>query len=564
MKRILLTTAICASLPLAAHAEDILIRADLSAATVFAAGADVTRVGAVAIPAGRHRLLIAMPDMDAAELPQITGPEGVRFGPPQPVYGHPIEEGALDNAAQSAARSALEVAEDAVAEAQDALTEATAAIRSIETQQAYIAAILRGGENGVAMPEDLTQVPLFLATLGAETERLAAEMLTAQIVRRDFAEALSDAQQDFADAARTFQALTPFGTQINVFAIDVTTADPIEADVALEYFTRNAAWRPSYELDLDTDTGTLAIDRFVTLQTYGAARWNDVEVVFSTSDPQRSRVPSELSSIPARLIDPAQDERAEALGRVAEGAAFADALPAPAANGIVQLGFGNVAMGGVVRSPVITAEFTGLSVSYLYPELVSVAASGDVLLAFDTLELAVETENRAVPRWDETAFLVAMVENDTGEPILPGGARFYRDGALMGEGSLPLIAMGAEAEMAFGALDHLQLTWTDRSLAEGDRGLFVSSNTQSRGIAFGVENTGAEAETVRILYATPFAEQEDLELDLTLSPRPSEEDIDDQRGIHGWDIEVASGEEEIIEMTVDFEFPDGQILDWQP
>lgn len=567
MKRILLTriftgAAICAVLPFVAFADDIVIRADLAEATVFGAGADVSRVGAAVIPAGRHRLLIAMPDLDAAQLPQVAGTEGVRFGPPTPVYGHPIAEGALDNAAQSAARTAVETAEDSMADAQDALTQGDAAIRAIETQQVYIEAILRGGENGVAMPEDPAQMALFLSTLGTETARLAGEALDAQVTRRDLLEAFTDSQRAYNDATRALQALSPFGLQINAIAIDVVAAEDMDVDVVLDYFTRNAAWRPSYELDLDTDTDALAIDRFVTLQTFGPARWQDVDVVFSTSTPDRAREPSTLSSRPARLHDPADQ------ARIAGGGTF-DLAPAPVPRAIVQFGVGNTAALGaaapvVVAEVAVTAAFDGLSVSYPYPEPISVSAGGEVLLAFDTLELQVETENRAVPRWDETAFLVAMSENDTGEPILPGDARFYRDGALMGEGAMPLIPAGAETEMAFGALDHLALTWIDRSLAEGDRGLFTTSNTLARQIAFGVENTGTEAESVRIMYATPFAEQEDLELDLTLSPRPSEEDIDDQRGIHAWDLEVGSGEEQIIEMTVEFEFPDGQVLDWRP
>lgn len=557
MKRILLTTALCAVFPFAALADDIVIRADLSEATVFGSGADVSRAGTAVIPAGRHRLLIAVPDLDSVSLPQIIDQDGVRFGPPQPLYNHPIAEGALDTADQAAARAGVEAAEDALAAAQDDLTEAEAAMRAVEAQQNYIAAILRGGENGVAMPDDPAQVALFLSTLGAETARLASEALDAQVARRDLVEAVTDAQRTYADASRALQALSPFGLQINAITVDVVAESETDIDVVLAYFTGNAGWRPSYELDLDSDSRTLAIDRFVTLATYGPARWQDVAVTFSTATPDREREPSTLSSIPARIREAAQP------GMLTRTMEFDDRMPVPVPAPAVG-GYAAAAPAMVMVDETVRADFDGLSVSYTYPRPISVSATGEVLLAFDTLELEAELENRAVPRWDETAFLIAMTQNDSGEPILPGDARFYRDGALMGEGYMPLIPAGAEAEMAFGALDHLQLTWIDRSLAEGDRGLFVSSNTQARQIAFGVENTGTEAESVRILYATPFAEQEDLELDLTLSPRPSEEDIDDQRGVHAWDLEIGSGEEQMIEMTAEFEFPDGQILDWRP
>ena len=54
MTKFLLTTALCA-LPFAAIADDIVIRADLGAATVYGNGADVTRLGTADLPQGRHR-----------------------------------------------------------------------------------------------------------------------------------------------------------------------------------------------------------------------------------------------------------------------------------------------------------------------------------------------------------------------------------------------------------------------------------------------------------------------------------------------------------------------------
>jgi len=555
MKRLFLTTALCA-FAFPSLADDIVIRADLEAATVYGSGADVTRLGTANLPAGRHRLLIAVPDLNAADLPQLTGPEGLRFGPPEMVFNHPLAEGALDNEAQAAARVALEVAEDALQAAQDALTTTDARIRAIEAQQAYLAAAVRGGENGVALPEDPALVEQFLSTLGTETARLAEELLEAQAARRDLDEAAGDARRAVPEALQALNATRPFGEQISVLAFDVNVPEAMEAEIALTYFTGQAGWSPSYELNLDTEAGEIGVDRFVTLYTYGAAHWQDVAVTFSTAAPDRAREPSEVASRPARLIEQAADLDARGIAGLLSPSVVPTAVPLGVA--------AEAAYAPVIVEPVVTAEFDGLSVSYPFSEPVSVGASGEVLLEFDTLTLEAEQENRAVPRWDDTAFLVAMTDNDTGEPILPGEARLYRDGALLGEGYLPLIAAGAEAEMAFGALDHLQLVWIDRSLAEGDRGIFTTSTTQERELAFGVENTSEEAATVRIMYATPFAEQEDLELDLDLSPAPTERDVDDARGVHAWEIEVDGGETELVEMGVSFEFPEGQVLDWQP
>ncbi len=562
MKRLFLTTAICATLPFAAQADDFLVRADLTEALVYIDGAEVTRSGNVTLPAGRHRLIIAMPDLYEAHLPQISAPDGTRLGVPQDLVNHPIEEGSLDTPAQADARAAVEAAEAALLAAQDALTEADAAISAIGTQQAYVAAILRGGENGVALPADPALVPQFLSTLGSETARLSQEHQSALIARRDLEENYEEAQAAHARTVQALQELRPLSTQINAYALEIEVEEAGELEFELAYLTSGAGWAPTYELELDTETGVLTMERSLVLRTGGQAAWNDVSTTFSTASPDRERRPSAVSSTPARISDPFT-------ATPIPDARFAGEIAQVQTLGVPT----QTLIGAAAIEPVVivedqfgasAAEFAGLSVSYPYGAPISVGSSGEAILPFDSVELETEMENRAVPRHDATAFLVAQVENTLGEPILPGDAVFFRDGALMGEGYLPLIASGADVEMGFGPLDHLQLRWIDRALAEGDRGVFTTSTTQARALAFGVTNTGSEAEEVRILYATPFSEQEDLSLDLTLSPRPSEEDIDEQRGVHAWDVEIEPGEEVLIEMQAAFEFPEGQTLNWQP
>ena len=537
----------------AALAEDILIRADISAATVFASGAEVTRSTTVTIPAGEHRVLIAMPDALQADLVQVVGPDGLTLGLPQILTGYTIGEGTLDDPVQAAARAAVDSARDAVETAQDDLTLADTAMRALEVQLAYLTALTRGDENGVALPTDPALVSQFLATLGAETARVQTEMQAARVARRALATALEDRQAELNAATEALARLRPFAQAVDVMEVAVQADAPIEADLALSYLTYNAGWEPGYELHLDSETGAVAVDRFIHVHAAGPARWQGVDMVFSTATPTRDRTPSNLSPSAARIIEPAPAPSPVAglLTRDAEAFAETAGMIEPA---IVMEDSGFRAQ----------MQVQGLSVSYDYTTPVSIGPSGTATLPFDALTLEAEMENRAVPRHDDTAFLVAMAQNDSGETILPGPARFYRDGSLVGEDMLPLIAQGEEVEIAFGPLDHLQLIWIDRSLAEGDRGIFVSSDTQARAVGFGVENTSDAVEAVRVLYATPFAEQEDLELDLTLSPQPSERDIDDLRGVHAWDLQVGPGQTEMIEMQVEFSWPEGQILNWRP
>ena len=528
----------------AALAEDFVIRADITEATVFMSGAEITRRATVTVPAGEHRLLIAMPDAGQVDLIDVTGPDGVTLGTPQWISGQTIAEGALDDAAQAAARAAVNAAEITLQNAQDDLTTADAALRAIEAQMTYLAALSRGGPDGAMMPNDPSQIAQALAFLGSETARVQTELHTAQIARRSLVEAVG-ASQDALTAARADLArLRPFGTAIDVIEVSVRAEAETTVPLSLGYLSYSAGWEPTYDLRLDSDTGALAVDRFISVYTSGPARWNDVAMVFSTAQPNRQRMPSTLTPTPARITTPAP---AIAMNE----ARLLDAMPAPAMD----------AMAAPIRADV---QIDGLAISYAYGDPVSIGPNGAAVLPLDTLDLTAETHARAVPRFDQTAFLVAMTRNDSGAAILPGPARFYRDGALIGEDILPLIPAGAETDFAFGPLDHLRLIWIDRSLAEGDRGLFTTTNTQTRDIAFGVENTSDSTEAVRVVYATPFAEQDDLALTLDLTPAPDARDIDDMRGVHAWQVSVQPGQTALIEMQVQFDWPEGQVLAWRP
>jgi hypothetical protein len=127
-----------------------------------------------------------------------------------------------------------------------------------------------------------------------------------------------------------------------------------------------------------------------------------------------------------------------------------------------------------------------------------------------------------------------------------------------------MIPAGGEVELGFGPLDHLVLDWRDLSRDEGRQGVFISENAQSRLIAFGVRNTSAGAEGVRLLYPVPFSEQEALDLVVGFSRAPDARDVDGMRGVAAWDLDLAPGEEVQIEMRVDLAWPEDMVLDWQP
>lgn len=90
--------------------------------------------------------------------------------------------------------------------------------------------------------------------------------------------------------------------------------------------------------------------------------------------------------------------------------------------------------------------------------------------------------------------------------------------------------------------------------------MFTSANQQSESAVITVENTGTEAWPVRILDQVPYSEQDDLEIEVTASPEPSETDVEGQRGILAWEFDLAAGGKETITLEQVLTWPEGMVL----
>ncbi|MBP9184582.1 MAG: DUF4139 domain-containing protein, partial [Fuscovulum sp.] len=160
---------------------------------------------------------------------------------------------------------------------------------------------------------------------------------------------------------------------------------------------------------------------------------------------------------------------------------------------------------------------------------------------------------------DTQAFVMASFIN-ADEPILPGEALVFREGVLVGGLWLDLIAPGAETELAFGALDTIRISRDMPVRAGGETGILTTSNEVTEEVVITVENLGDESWPLRVIDQVPYSEQTDLEIETTASPEPTETDVDAQRGILAWDLDLAAGAQTTITLGYSMTWPEGMVL----
>ena len=535
----------------AAAAETLTVPARISEVTVFPQGAAVTRHIAFSAPAGTHTLLV--PDLPAGISItdfSVLATAGVTVGALTIATG-PTR--ATDDDARpevTAARAEVERLEAVVRDRDSAAAAIRARAGAAEAQERFLASIGTGDSPAAASAEALQAIGRMIAA-----DVLAARQ--AALVARAEADTLDrDGKEDRAALDRARAALDGLTSGGEGAVITVTVTKATDGPAALDLLTQvpEAGWAPIYDLRLTRGaTPALTADRAILVAQYSGEDWLDVQLVFSTAAPGSQTEPGTIWAHYRRIVSQADLDRENGIYGDKDGqtGGFAPVVVEPSV--IVEEAGSSLTMAGLER--------LGGTVTYRFPDRIDLRSEVDVLrLSLDQVALTPTLRAVGAPDRDTTAYLVATLKNISGEPLLPGSAKLWLDGAQVGDTALDLLAAGATTDIGFGPLHGLILKRTVPDRTEGDRGVLSRSNEASETAILTVENLTDEAWPVRLIDSVPYSEQDDLEIDITATPDATEQDLDGRRGILAWDFDLAPGETRRIEVRSVLSWPTGYVL----
>ncbi|HQY43553.1 MAG TPA: DUF4139 domain-containing protein [Paracoccaceae bacterium] len=539
-----LVAALLATTALPVCADTIAATSRITAVTVYPDGAKLTREVTFTAPAaGSHELLVT-------DLPYDSDPGLIRLAPSEGLQVGafalradrlPPREDPL-TPEQQAAKAAVEAAEAVADQTALALEAVNARVEAADAQVRFLSSFSGALPDG-ATPDTIKSMA---AMIGTETLIARQAALAAKAELSPARKALTEAQEALAKAQAGYDALPSVDMDYTALSVAVTAAAAGEETVTVTQYVGNASWRPVYDLNLTrADGDALTLNRAVLVTQYTGEDWAGVALTLSSSRPAEQAAPSQLWP-ELRSIGP--EVEAEDLARKALGGADMTMLPAPVAE---------AAPASITAGMAIEGD----TVVYTYPEPVTVATGAeDLRLALDSLDFTPVVEAVAVPRLDKTAFVMASFTNASDEPLLPGQAMLFREGVLVGSTWLDVIAPGVETDVGFGAIETLTVKREMPKRAGGETGVFTSANQQSESAVITVENTGDQAWPVRILDQVPYSEQDDLEIEVSASPEPTETDVEGQRGILAWEFDLAAGGKETITLEQVLTWPEGMVL----
>lgn len=522
-------------------AERLVSPAPVRAVTLYPDGATVTRSLRVDGAQGVHELVVTdlPPGIDAASL--RVAATGARIG--------------TVSLQRDRALPGEDMESDAVKAAREELQRLEAALRDRDARVAAIRARAQAAEDTVDFLRALGQSDN--ATSGdvnALADNVAARLTAA---RREMIAAETEAkaaevgrEQDVETVDRARAALAALQSPENppaALVISLQTQGP--AEIAITSQTAEASWAPAYDLRHSRADRAITLDRGLMVAQSTGEDWTDAALTLSTARPS--------GQVAASGVDPWFPRIEE---QVVYDAAAAPAAPvAMAERSRATVEVAPVVLGGGVGNAELST--IGTTVVYRYPTPVTIRTGADaVRLGMDSQTIPVEVMAEAAPLHDNSAYLRAEGTNTLPDVILPGSATLFADGAMVGQTQLPLIAAGDRLELGFGRIDGMRVERRVPEQTEGERGLIRSSNQRVEVATLRVENLTAEAWPLRVVDRVPVSTQDDLVVDWSAQPAPTETDPDGERGVLVWRTEIAPKSVHEITLTTRMRWPEGKVL----
>ena len=511
--------------------------------TIFPQGATIRwQVDLADAPQGRHELILpGLPQgMDPSAL-RIAA-EGATNGSVALQTGRPHPGTAAESPAITDARDRLRAARDALIDLEHTIARHRADADSWRERAGMVRDMMRGDTRVGAdqLQANADQAGQMIADYLARASDAGREAALMESGREPLERDIRQAEEALA------AVLNDTGHETLVVTVEKTSDD---ARLSLSGFTRQASWAPDYDLRLERDSGRIAMQRGLVITQSSGIDWQDVALTLSTARPSGQVAPTEVPGWMPSIVDPATLMRNQGAAAPAVAGAVAESYIAS-----------DAAQDSPVAAKAVLANI-GMTVAYDYPGPVTIRDGADAnRLRLDDKLLEAEVLAEAAPRFDDTAFVVAETTNSLDEPILPGQATLYLDGAMIGQTMLELTAPGDDLDLAFGPIDGITAELRVPEDEQGERGLIRRSNAQSLTETLILRNLTGEDWPLRVVDRVPVSRQSDLTVDWSADPQPSETDPDGRRGILYWQDLLAAGDSREITLTTQMRWPEGKEL----
>jgi len=458
-----LTPCLVLAAPSSRAAEPKAVKSKITAVTVYADRAQVTRTGSIDLGGSPTRHVVeGLPGWIDEESVRATVASGK-------ILDVVVERTFLAEASEEAVRKA-DAAVNEIADQLQAITDEEAVIRAEIAQLESVRAF-----SLEKLPRDMATRETKISTFSDTVDYISDTLRKDRKQLRELASQRRTLQPQLQARTQARNELRA-RAQLEQRSVIVEVDGRGRTTLTLTYLTPGATWEPLGELRAGSESSRVSLAQFAQVVQTTGEDWEGAELSFSTQRPAETLNVPEVQSL---LLGTAGAGLSEVLGRM--GQSFQRASSAwGAQNEAYAQGKAeyraNVARQMEIQSRVVstfdtlaergtTAHYDALSSRPVRtdgkPIRVPIARN-----SFDTTPKLV-----AVPEVSLNAVRTAEIVNTASQPVLPGKVALFVDNAFVGTSELSFVAPGETFSAYLGVEDRVKISRTlDRKRSKLERG----------------------------------------------------------------------------------------------
>lgn len=557
LKRLLVTLPFTiAALP--AFAADVQTDSRITAVTVYADRAAVTRTASVELPAGASTVVLT-------GLPESLFPDSLRAeGETQ----GDVVLGAIENKIVSSTELAApreRELNDKLQGLNDQRALLAADQQALQSKQQFLTTLtqqgsLRARENIAAIDLKPEQWSGAAETVGknlADTLRaLAGKAVELRQIDEQVAAVQTELGQLQTGARNAYQVKVPLESH-----------GATRLTLRITYQVPNAFWAPIYDARLDTSNGKLALTQFGNVRQQTGEDWSGVKLTLSTAQPARNATLPPLYPMWVSLYDPRVEGRMARRAEMEMDSARTNMAgmvgDAPAAVMVME------APAPVMKQATFqaaTLNAGGYVSEYVIPGTADILADGTgKKVMIGNLEVSSKLVAKIKPLVDQQAYLVALTKLGGETPLLPGRANLFRDGAFIGTSDLAMLRPGEETDIGFGIDDQMVVKYNVIKDEAGEDGVISRDSTRTRITVTEVQNLHKTPVAVAVLQTIPSSQNENIKVQVLPETRTGyDRDVDHITGQLRWNFTLQPQQKDEVRLGWSLSWPKGQSLTGLP
>lgn len=527
------------------------IESQITQVTVYPDSARVTRQASVSLPAGEHQLEITgLPLQIQTDSLRVNG-EG----------DHPVSLGSV----QFIEQIASEVVQTRERELQAELRqwqEKRQVVVDAQTRAQQQLEFIRA--TGLAPSQTATQPneqPPAEAVLPIQQWQQAWQTLElataeAQAKQRLATQTLDEFDRGIAQLQKQLEQIATGATSSRTATLYVETTAATQLNLNLMYQIAGATWRPVYEANLDSETGTLQLKTQAEIQQNTGEDWQQVQVKLSTLQPSSSSELPTLDSWVVGLYEPPAPLRMEKAMEAADASAMMEpalsVLPAPSAPA--------KAISRPLTEATSQLVATDYQAEYQAPNRIDLPSGPQQRrITLSTQSLNSELGLYSAPRFDPRAMVIAKAIYQQEAPLIAGSMMLYRDGNFIGTSQINNTLKGEELKLAFGEDTQVKIEFHPVPEQTRRTGIINSRKNLERHYRVSINNQHTDARALTLYDVIPVTNTDQVTIHLTGAP-PSLQDLEDKKGVMAWIRNVSAQTLDTLEYGYVISYPQDKVL----